>query len=224
MEKEAIEKHNLIFKETMSNQKSKAKFLEEFTLKFAYDNVNFDEKNKLSLEFVKSVILKDNDITKREEIEIKNLSKCLKKIFEVHEKNFEITEDFVKDLHEILFENIHGAGIYRNLNVQIPGDVHQPPNYIKVYDRMKKTFLDLENIKCSFEKGIYLHLQILKIHPFLDGNGKIGRLLLVLFLLKSNILPISIPLKLKHDYFLAVEKFKVEKDINPFKKFIENNL
>ena len=50
-----------------------------------------------------------------------------------------LTEELVKDLHEVLVKDIFQGGVYRNVNIQIKGASHQPPDYIKVYDRMKKT-------------------------------------------------------------------------------------
>ena len=95
------------------------------------------------------------------------------------EEGKELTEDFVKDLHEILLDGIINGGLYRNINLSIKGSNHTPCDYIKVYDRMKKYYVTLDTFEgTGLEKASYAHLQIAKIHPFLDGNGRLARLIL----------------------------------------------
>ena len=49
-----------------------------------------------------------------------------------------LTEDILKDLHEMLVSGIFLGGQYRKVNIQIKHSMHQPPDYVKVYDRMAR--------------------------------------------------------------------------------------
>ena len=135
----------------------------------------------------------------------------------------ELTEDFLKDLHARLVDGlVDGGGLYRNVNIKINGSQHTPCDYIKVYDRMKKYIYDVNNSdKGELETVAYAHLQLAKIHPFLDGNGRLARLILDFFLIKYGYLPISIPAKRRLEYFDLLEEFKVNKTQVPFEKFLE---
>lgn len=136
--------------------------------------------------------------------------------------NQELTEDFLKDLHAELTNGVlESGGLYRNVNIKISGSNHIPCDYIKVYDRMKKYFFDVNNNdKTAIENAAYAHLQLAKIHPFLDGNGRLARLILDYFLIKDGYVPISIPSKRRLEYFELLEEFKVNKNPVPFENFI----
>jgi len=135
------------------------------------------------------------------------------------------TEDFVKDLHEMLLDGIINGGLYRNTNLSIRNSNHTPCDYIKVYDRMKKYYDTLNNFDGTpLQKASYAHLQLAKIHPFLDGNGRLARLVLNYMLISSGYLPVSIPAKDKMNYFNLLEEFKVNKTQVPFDNYLESLL
>lgn len=134
----------------------------------------------------------------------------------------ELTEDLLKDLHAQIVDGlIEGGGLYRNVNIKVKGSLHTPCDYIKVYDRMKKYIFDVNyGEKTDIDQIAYAHLQLAKIHPFLDGNGRLARLILDFFLIKNGYLPISIPAKRRLEYFDLLEEFKVNKTQVPFENFL----
>lgn len=138
-------------------------------------------------------------------------------------ENKELKEEFLKDLHAQLTKGIlETGGLYRNVNIKINGSMHTPCDYVKVYDRMKKYFNDVNyGEKDGFEAIAYAHLQLAKIHPFLDGNGRLARLVLNYFLIKAGYVPVSIPAKRRLEYFDLLEEFKVNKNPVPFKNFVK---
>ena len=141
------------------------------------------------------------------------------------EKNIECSEDFVKDLHEMLLDGIINGGLYRNINLSIKGSNHTPCDYIKVYDRMKKYYDTLAFYEgTDIQKAAYAHLQIAKVHPFLDGNGRLARLVMNYMLIKAGYLPINVPRRDMQVYFNLLEEFKVNKTQVPFEEFIEVRL
>jgi Fic family protein len=136
----------------------------------------------------------------------------------------ELTEDALKDLHQILMNDVNRGGLYRNVDISIKGSNHTPPSHIKVYDRMKKYFdtINQDGVEL-YEQIAFSHLQLAKIHPFLDGNGRCARLVLNYNLLKNGLKPIIIEANKKDEYFNYLEEFKVNKDILPFINFLKNN-
>ena len=115
------------------------------------------------------------------------------------------------------------GGLYRNVDISIKGSNHTPPSYLKVYDRMKKYFDSLlDSTMDIWEKIAFSHLQLAKIHPFLDGNGRLARLVLNYELLLNGFKPVIIYKDKKNEYFDLLEEFKVNKNINPFIDFLKS--
>lgn len=135
----------------------------------------------------------------------------------------ELTEELLKNLHVTLTKGINNipGGLYRNVDISIKGSAHTPCSYLKVYDRMGKYFNDLKNSTADpLKQAAYAHLQLAKIHPFIDGNGRLSRLIMNFILIKNGYLPISISVKRRDEYFALLEEFKVNKNSKPFEDFV----
>lgn len=225
MEQQLLQMH----KKSLSNLMQEKKIIsiydidQDFIVKYTYDAVSMEGKNKVPYEQVKTLLNTNVLIgfSEREKKEILNHAACFKKIVKLVESNQDLTEEQIKDLHELLVKDIFIGGVYRNVNIQIVGAAHQPPDHIKVYDRMKKLFNKMKESNLNdFDKGIYIHAQISKIHPFLDGNGRLARLILNYYLIKAGYIPITIPVAKRNEYFNNIEIFKIEKNIEPLTNFI----
>ena len=132
------------------------------------------------------------------------------------------TENDLKDLHEKVVNGFANGGLYRNVDISIRGSNHTPPSFIKVYDRMKKYFDVINDDNNDVYYNIaFSHLQLMKIHPFLDGNGRLARIVLNYMLLKYGLKPITINYYDKEKYFELLEEFKVNKNIEPFIDFLK---
>lgn len=198
-------------------------FDKEFLVTYTYDAVSLEGKNRIPFESVKRLIEVGAiaGFSEREIKEVQNHVNAYNEVIKLTKIQNQLNEDNIKDLHAIIQNDIMIGGVYRNVNIQIPGAEHQPPNHIKVYMRMKQMFEDIKNMNLSlFDEGIYLHAQLNKIHPFLDGNGRVSRLVLNYYLIKAGFIPVSIPLDYREEYFKVLETFKVEKNIEPLKLFI----
>ncbi|MEK6582495.1 MAG: Fic family protein [Nitrospirota bacterium] len=122
-----------------------------------------------------------------------------------------ISEEDILFLHKLFFEKIDSgkAGSYRKKNVIITGTDYLPPDYQKVPELMRKY---IENInkdvkdKHPLEQAIDLHAEFESIHPFTDGNGRIGRLLLSIFTIKNGYCPVIIPPIRRAEYITAMQK------------------
>jgi len=117
--------------------------------------------------------------------------KELREIYEVvnHDKAFAyvqkcvaegkpLSEAIVKDIHELLVENIFQGGIYRNVEVRITGAVHHPPSPNQMFIEIKNFYADLQRKSDvdPIELAAWTHTEFVKIHPFTDGNGRTSRL------------------------------------------------
>lgn len=202
--------------------------INNFVFKFTYDSITIEGKNALSQDDVKNLLYKKIIVTQlpeREQKEALNYQKAFEHILKLVSSRKFLTEDILKDLHEMLVSKIFLGGQYRKVNIQIKDSMHQPPDYVKVYDRMAKFFYDLTNFKgTTIQKACFAHAQIFKIYPFLEGNGRLARLVLNYILLYDGYMPVSIPLSEKENYLNHIDTFKEEKDLSPFVGFIQKLL
>lgn len=202
----------------------------------------FDSKN-VSPEFRESFILNslayENDWVTSENVKnvlsgnsrgldpkqvsvIENHAKALSFVIDLRNSGEKLDENKLKDLHELLMAGIGTGGLYRNVDISVKGSNHTPPSHLKVYDRMKKYFETLEDQSGDvFEKIAYSHLQLAKIHPFLDGNGRCSRLVLAYEMMVHGLFPVIIPSENKEKYFQTLEEFKVNKNIVPFITYLK---
>lgn len=125
--------------------------------------------------------------------------------------NRTVSEEDVLHLHRLFFQQIdpENAGRYRQRNVIITGTDYLPPDYREVPVLMKKHIeylnRDVQD-KHPLERASDLHAEFEAIHPFIDGNGRIGRLLLTILSMKNGYCPVIIPLIRRAEYITALQK------------------
>lgn len=122
-----------------------------------------------------------------------------------------LSEDDVLQLHALFFQQIgpENAGIYRKRNVIITGTDYIPPDYREIPQLIKKYIEKLnERPKTlhTLERASDMHAEFEAIHPFIDGNGRIGRLLLSIETLKNGYCPVIIPPIRRAEYITALQK------------------
>jgi Fic family protein len=202
--------------------------ISEAIIKNTFNSIKFQGNNKITLEQAKELYLSGDtlNITLREKTEALNYFNAIKFLQNLLKEKQELTQDKLKDLHEILVKDTSSSGgTYRSTNISIFGAEHQPPNYIKVYDRMNKLFEFISTFEGDpINLAVYVHATISKVHPFLDGNGRLSRLVLSYFLSKAGFIPVDIKLDRKARYFELLDVFKVDKNINPLNDFIKDTL
>ena len=101
------------------------------------------------------------------------------------------------ELHEAVFKGITpDAGQWRRVNVRIVGSKHTPPRMEKVIERMaawEREYAHRDLLgEPEFALGAWMHVQFEAVHPFSDGNGRVGRLLLNLHFLKHSWPPVHV--------------------------------
>ncbi len=111
-------------------------------------------------------------------------------------------ERFIKTLNETINRNIKDTEGYRTVQVFIRGSEHIPPAPEKIPNLMNYYIYNYNNDEQDiFTKIARYHIEFEKIHPFEDGNGRTGRLLLNYELLKNNTPPVVISKEDRVKYF-----------------------
>lgn len=119
--------------------------------------------------------------------------------------------DFLKILAFILRDiDDFNAGKYRNLPVRISGSNNIFPNPIKIPDLIQDIFYKIQNTKIAekfeaIEFAINTHLELVKIHPFTDGNGRTTRLFMNTILMQNGLPPIDIGPENRVKYLESLE-------------------
>lgn len=144
-------------------------------------------------------------------------------------KGYDLNEDIICKIHRIVTQNIIPGGIYRTVPVFIAGASHDFPWPEDLPDQIHQFYTDLQqkNDICnlpeaasSFEVSCWTHAEFVRIHPFRDGNGRTGRLLMNYQLLKNNYLPVSIPVTDRMQYCTLLDDYCSTRDIRPFTMYI----
>lgn len=109
---------------------------------------------------------------------------------------------------------------YRNDQVYIGGSMHVPLNKEAVRDAMPELFKLLRQEENAAVRAVLGHFLFVFIHPYMDGNGRIGRFLMNVMLASGGYPWTVIPVEERDPYMQALEAASVEEDIVPFAKFV----
>ena len=157
-----------------------------------------------------------------EQLEVKNHQAAVHFLFKHLGENGQIDEAFILRLHSILMNSIReDAGFYRKHGVRIVGTNVPTANHLKVPELMKKLSLNIKRKRKDLVTHVSeVHSHFEQVHPFSDGNGRVGRLLLNAMLMKQNLPPAVIKQELRRFYALYLNKSQLHKDFNLLEDFI----
>ena len=181
-------------------------YLEDLITRSTYHS-NAIEGSTLTYAETYAILYNDNSFKiggkePREIYEAINHKKALELVFKNLKNNDEFNEGFIKKLNETINRDIKDTEGYRTVQVFIRGSEHIPPAPEKVPNLMTYFIYnynhDEQNI---FYKLAKYHIEFEKIHPFEDGNGRTGRLLLNYELIKNNLPPVVISKDDRVKYF-----------------------
>lgn len=113
-------------------------------------------------------------------------------------------------------------GLYRNEPVYIRNSFYVPPNWRKVPEMMNSYIELISQIKNKIYYSVLSHGDLVKIHPFVDGNGRTARFLMNYILLCSGYKWVTIRNDHRDAYFRTLEQAQTQGEIIPFAKFIIN--
>lgn len=176
-------------------------------------NSNAIENSTLTLEETEKILLQidlDRFITEREIFEAKNLARVVSYI-DRKAKEKELTLDVILFLHKMLLSNIRDevAGRFRKDDEYVRVGSHIAPQPKEVIGRLEKILVAYnasshENI---IKRIARLHLAFEHTHPFVDGNGRIGRVINNYLLIREGFVPINIKFIDRKKYYEAFKEF-----------------
>lgn len=176
-------------------------------------NSNAIENSTLTLEDTEDILIRHQICTDhqiREIFEATNLAKAMK--FLLDNPETEISVSLILQLHRILMQNIRddAVGRFRTNKewVRVGSHLGANPQFVHGFmsDLVEK--YNAPDDQYFLDKIIYFHAEFENIHPFIDGNGRIGRLLINEQLDLLNLPPILIPNKSKNEeYYPALEEY-----------------
>ena len=194
---------------------------EEFVVEYTY-NSNAIEGNTLTLRETDMVL---RGLT----IDQKPLKDHMEAVG--HKEAFDFVRDLVKDqvpLSESIIKQIHylvladkkdDRGVYRRIPVRIMGAKHEPVQPYMIQPKMEQL---LELYRNSTEHIIprlaRFHIEFEGIHPFIDGNGRTGRLLVNMELMKAGYPPIDIKFTDRIAYYNAFDEYHVKHNLDVMEK------
>jgi Fic family protein len=132
-----------------------------------------------------------------------------------------LSEWNIKNIHALILKEIdnENAGRYRTENVAISGAKHIPPKHYEIGDLMQKLVAEYQNEWKEFHpviRAMLIHGEFVKIHPFIDGNGRTSRLLLNFELMKNGYPPIIIKNEERARYYDALDLAHTTMNYGPF--------
>ncbi len=157
----------------------------------------------------------------REHLEAVNHRDAILLLEELVQKNEPLDEWSIKSLHNLILKGINddNAGRYRTVNVRISGAEHLPPDQLVVPELMEKFiawYRDESMALHPVERAARVHSDFVKIHPFVDGNGRTSRLLMNLELLKSGYPAAVLPVERRLEYYAALDQDHAHGNPQPF--------
>lgn len=201
------------------------KIEKNFDIDFTYHSTTI-EGNTLTLVETKTLIEDNISIggkKLRELYEVTNHNKAFEYVKESIKNNEKLNENKINDIHEILMENIFQGGVYRNTDVYITGASHEPPSPNEMYSQLRFFYDNLiENglHMNPIELASWTHAEFVRIHPFLDGNGRCARLILNYQLMINGFLPINIKVEDKVNYYESLDLYATKGDISSFMELV----
>ncbi len=195
---------------------------ENLVLQWTYHS-NAIEGNTLTLKETK-VALEGITIggkTLREHLEVINHREAILMVEDLVSQQTPLSERVIKDLHYLVLKNIDqdNAGRYRQVNVLISGAEHKPVDALHVPEQMT-AFIDWYSTQATglhpVERAARVHGEFVKIHPFVDGNGRTARLLMNLELMKAGFPAAVLPVESRLAYYEALDTAHCQGDYAPF--------
>jgi len=203
-----------------------------FEIEYTYES-NKIEGNTLTLQETALVINEGVTIggkSMREHLEAINHSQAVEFIKGIAGADIDITERIIREIHAIILHGINkeNAGKYRNVPVMIVGSRHLPPQPYLIPPQMENFMFEYKQMETAGTHPIiiaaYLHNELVKIHPFIDGNGRTSRLLMNLYLISKGytITSLKADNEAKQAYYTVLEQSHTEGNREPFYLLVAN--
>ncbi len=195
----------------------------KFSKLFTY-HTNAIEGSQLTQEEVKNLLDNDKWPNKSKE-DIAEAFGVDEAIAYIRTTKEHLSVEFIKKMHKIVFKNSKPfAGKLRKKGEEVVvmdskrNIVHEGAPQARISHLLRELIEWYETNKTKYPGlilGVVVHNQFENIHPFRDGNGRVGRLLLNNILLKHNLPPININLKNRLAYYVSLQAYERNHDVKP---------
>lgn len=220
-------KKEIISKLRPLNESEIKRLQEDFIIENTY-NSNAIEGSTITLDETHMIIKEGITVggkSIKEHLEIIGYKEAFDYIVDVAKTKTDLTERIIQDIHYlVLQDNKQARGRYRNVPVTVGTHIAPQPYLVKpqieeLLEDNKEWLKD--NIITAVSK---FHLEFETIHPFIDGNGRTGRLILNLELIKNGYLPINIKYNDIEKYFNCFNEYRKNdnKDISKMVRLVAN--
>lgn len=208
-----------------------ARLDEEFVVEYTY-NSNAIEGNTLTLRET-DLVLRGLTIDKKplkDHMEAVGHKEAFDYVKELVKDNIPLSENIIKQIHFlVLADKKDDRGVYRRVPVRIMGSAHELVQPYLIQPKMEQLLIEFKNSSEHIvTKLARFHIKFEAIHPFIDGNGRTGRLLVNLELMKAGYPPIDIKYIDRLAYYNAFDEYHVKHNLsameNLFAKYINERL
>lgn len=184
---------------------------EEFLIEYTY-NSNAIEGNTLTLQET-ALVLEGVTIDKKplkDHLEAVGHRDAFLYIQNLVKSNVPFSESIIKQIHtRVLMDRPEDRGVYRRISGRIMGAYHVPSDPVLVPEQMENLVAEFVGNKKlhPIERAALFHLKFEGIHPFVDGNGRTGRLILNLMLMQAGYPPINVKYSDRKRYYEVFDSF-----------------
>lgn len=194
---------------------------EQFIVEYTY-NSNAIEGNTLTLRET-DMVLRGLTIDKKplkDHMEAIGHKEAFEFVSELVKKDEPISESIIKKIHFlVLADKKDDRGVYRRVPVLIMGAKQEPVQPYLIIPKMEQLMIDYaESSDHIVTRLARFHLEFEGIHPFIDGNGRTGRLLVNLELMKAGFPPIDIKFTDRKTYYDAFDEYHTKHNISAMEK------
>ena len=228
---QSIKKESLSLKITPERIADNKDLLDRLTLYLTY-HTNTIEGSTMTLSDVEEVLFEHKVLSNRtavEQAEARNHQAALHWLLDElvnRRDDFTISVDFILGIHLRLMNGIiSGAGQFRTHSVRIMGSRVTLANWPKIPDLLEELVADIKNDNSDvIEKNANIHARFERIHPFSDGNGRTGRLIMLAQALSAGLVPPLITKERKFAYYKYLELAQTKEDYKPLEYFIAESM
>lgn len=194
---------------------------EEFAVEYTF-NSNAIEGNTLTLRET-DLVLRGLTVDKKplkDHMEAVGHKEAFDYVRELVRDNVPISEWVIKQIHFlVLADKREDRGVYRRIPVRIMGTRHEPVQPCLIAEKMESLIQAYaENEENIVTKLARFHIEFEGIHPFIDGNGRTGRLLVNLELMKAGYPPIDIKYADRIAYYNAFDEYHTKHNLTAMEK------
>lgn len=199
---------------------AKEKEMESFMIRFTYDT-NRIEGSKLTLRDTSLLLEKGITPDSKPLHDVKETEAHRKAFYELMDLEKNLSFNVILHFHKKLFEDTKKdiAGKLRQYQVMISGSRFKPPFPAEIYPLLTeflKWYGKNKDKLHPVELAALVHLKLVTIHPFADGNGRISRLMMNFVLKRHGFPMLSIPYEKRAGYYHSLERSQTKKDENIF--------